>query len=425
MLHSAEGGGVPGNVIIIGGGIAGLAAAANLRTGSVTLLEAKERLGGRVYTRHAADGVVELGAEFLHGQDPALFHLIRNAHLGTELVSDQNRVFDKGQFKSVDVWNTFSELTERIDLRSKDSSFLEFINQQELDEQTHRTMIAFAEGFNAARADKLSAHGLRKAEYSAEQMEGAKQMRLREGYTALVDFLVSAAQKNGATLLRGVTVQRIDWRKGGVHVQAIRGDQPEEYMADAAIVTLPLGVLKARSVTFHPSLPEKEEAINGLEFGQVRKITLEFKRPWWPEPDFGFIHALDEQIPTWWSHPAKPMITGWAGGPKAAALSQHNSAQIEELALEILARVFSKKADGLRVELNSSYSVDWATDPHVRGAYSYIPVGGIYLPKQLGAAVDNTLFFAGEATAQDAQMGTVFGALNSGLRVAREVSTSL
>jgi monoamine oxidase len=412
---------VPGNVIIIGGGIAGLAAAANLQPGSVTLLEAKERLGGRIYTRRTTDGVVELGAEFLHGQDPTLFQLIRKAHLGTEPVSDQNRVFEKGQFKSVDVWNTFSKLTGRIDLQSKDSSFLEFLNQQGLDEQTRRMMLAFAEGFNAARADKLSAHGLRKAEYSADKMEGATQMRLREGYTALVDHLVSVAQKNGAMLLRGVTVQRIDWHQGGAHVQASCGDHSEEYMADAAIVTLPLGVLKSRSVTFHPSLPEKEEAINSLEFGQVRKIALEFKRAWWPEQDFGFIHALNEQIPTWWSHPAKPMITGWAGGPRAEALSQHTSAQMEELSLEILARIFSQTAAGLRLELVSSSSVDWTTDPHVRGAYSYIPVGGIYLPKQLGAPVDNTLFFAGEATAQDAQMGTVFGALNSGLRAAREV----
>jgi protoporphyrinogen oxidase len=106
---------MPGNVIIIGGGIAGLAAAANLQPGTVTLLEAKERLGGRIYTRRTTDGVVELGAEFLHGQDPSLFQLIRKAHLGTEPVSDQNRVFEKGQFKPVDVWNTFSELTKRIE----------------------------------------------------------------------------------------------------------------------------------------------------------------------------------------------------------------------------------------------------------------------------------------------------------------------
>jgi len=368
-----------------------------------------------------AAGVIELGAEFLHGQDPVLFQLIREAHLGTESVSDQNRVFENGRFESTDVWNTFSKLTERIDLRAKDSSFLEFLNQQALDEQTRRMMLAFAEGFNAARADKLSAHGLRKAEYSADQMEGATQMRLRDGYTALVDHLVSSAQKNNATLLRGVRAQRIDWHKGGVHVQASRGVHSEEYMADAAIVTLPLGVLKARSVTFHPALPGKEEAINGLEFGHVRKIALEFKRIWWPEHDFGFVHALDEQIPTWWSHPAKPMITGWAGGPKAEALSQHTSAELEKLSLEILARIFSQSADELRAELISSYSFDWANDPHVCGAYSYIPVGGIFLPKQLGAPVDKTLFFAGEATAQDGQMGTVFGALNSGLRVAQEV----
>ena len=89
-----------------------------------------------------------------------------------------------------------------------------------------------------------------------------------------------------------------------------------------------------------------------------------------------------------------------------------------------LARLFSTSTDRVRSELLSVQTHNWASDPFARGAYSYIPVNGLFLPKQLSAPVENTLFFAGEATAHDAQMGTVFGALESGLRVAREVNSN-
>jgi len=88
------------------------------------------------------------------------------------------------------------------------------------------------------------------------------------------------------------------------------------------------------------------------------------------------------------------------------------------VAFDTLLRVLPS-ANG-RPELVASYTHNWTQDPHVRGAYSYIPVGGLFLPKQLAAPVEHTLFFAGEATALDGQMGTVFGALESGHRAARE-----
>jgi monoamine oxidase len=112
-------------------------------------------------------------------------------------------------------------------------------------------------------------------------------------------------------------------------------------------------------------------------------------------------------------------LTGWAGGPKADALSTQSPAQLEKLALTILQRIFG--AASLRKQLLSSHSYNWANDPHIRGAYSYIPVNGLDLPKTLAAPVEGTLFFAGEATVADAQTGTVFGALESGLRAAREI----
>jgi monoamine oxidase len=327
-------------------------------------------------------------------------------------------LLDSVRLEPIDVWGTFGKITQRIDPRAKDTSFLEFLETQRLDERTRRMMLAFAEGFNAAYADRLSAHSLRRAEYAAEQIEGATQARIDGGYCALVAHLVTKARTAGATLLTGTTVRSILWRAGHVAVETTQGGRTETFEAEAAIITLPLGVLKARAVVFHPALPDKDEAIDDLEFGHVVKITLIFRRVWWPDADFGFIHALDEAIPTWWSQAGAPVLTGWVGGRKADALLAQTPVQLEACALDILPRILPHAT--APPELIASHTHNWTDDPCVRGAYSYIPVGGLFLPKQLAAPVDRTLFFAGEATALDAQMGTVFGALESGQRAARE-----
>jgi monoamine oxidase len=416
---------MPRRVIIIGGGIAGLTAASELHDCQVTLLEAKPRFGGRIHSLRLPGGLIELGAEFVHGQSKTLLRAIHSAQLTTRDVSDQNQVLLDGRLQESDIWEQFEKLMQRIDTQSRDCSFFSFLNQQTMDEPTRKMMLGFATGFNAAHADRISAHSLKRAEYSAEQMEGDKQSRIDQGYGALVDFLTDKAREAGATLFSDASVRSIHWEHGQVDVEAIHETRATTFNADAAIVTLPLGVLKAREVTFSPALPDKDEAIDGLEFGNVLKVILIFRKPWWPVSDFGFIHSLDEAIPTWWSDPRGPILTGWAGGAKADALVEKSEEELEQLALETLARIFSLTAGHVRVQLMGMRTYNWAEDPHVRGAYSYIPVDGLFLPKQLGAPVEQTLYFAGEATAQDAQMGTVFGAMESGKRAANEVTADV
>ncbi len=379
------------NVIIIGGGIAGLAAAADLEGCRVTLLEAKARFGGRIHTVRTRGGNVELGAEFIHGQNESLLATVREAHLSTHDVSNRNRLFADARLEFVDIWETFSRLIECIDPREPDRSIRSFMESQNLDARTRETMLAFAEGFNAADSDKLSAHALRRAEYSAEQINGAKQMRIDEGYSALIDSLVDRARDRGTVLLNDVCVSRVSWRPGSVEVHALRNGAAESFAADAAIITLPLGVLKAHTVVFDPPLLHKEEAIAGLEFGQVLKITFVFREFWWKGADFGFIHALDEPIRTWWSNPNGPLIVGWTGGPGANPLLHDSAADLETVGLDTLARIFSTSAMTIRAQLASMHTHNWARDPHALGAYSSIPINGLFLPKLLGAPVEATL----------------------------------
>jgi monoamine oxidase len=150
-----------------------------------------------------------------------------------------------------------------------------------------------------------------------------------------------------------------------------------------------------------------------------------FRHYWWEElkleKDFGFIHSFAEPIPTWWSDPRAPTLVGWAAGPKADRILNLPVAQLKQTGLEVLSRIVSHPIANIEKHLLAFDFHDWRTDPDIGGAYSYIPVNGLDLPKTLAAPVENMLFFAGEATAMDAQMGTVTGAIESGFRVVEEL----
>ena len=409
------------SVVVVGAGIAGLSAADELLQNgcTVTVLEAKERFGGRSHTIHQGTLPIELGAEFVHGKSKALLNAIHSAGLSMHDVPGDNQLFENGKLEPIEIWDKMSEIIKRIDPRAPDCSFAEFLGVQKPDAQLRKLATGFVEGFDAAYTDRISAHALLKAEYSAEQMEGDAQARISEGYSALVEFFENRIRARGGTMVRGALVRRVRWKRSAVEIIVHRSGSDEMFPSEAALVTLPIGVWQARQVIFEPSLAEKQSAADELQFGNVTKVTLVFQSQWWPKADFGFIHAPGEPIPTWWSDPRGPVLTGWAGGPKADALTMRSPEHVEALALGILEKIFGQSS--LRERLVSSHSYNWANDPQIRGAYSYIPVNGLDLPKVLGAPVDGTLFFAGEATATDGQMGTVFGALESGLRAAREI----
>jgi monoamine oxidase len=410
-------------VIIIGGGIAGLSAATELLRNDckVTLLEAKERFGGRIYTLQEGSLPIELGAEFIHGQARTLLTAIRAAELSTQEVHERNQLFEDGKFHTVNLWEKVSKIIHRINPRAPDRSFQQFVKEEELGEDDATLATGFVNGFHAARADRISAHSLLRGEVSAEHMGGSQQTRVTQGYAALVHFLANDIRTHNGSLLTSTSVKTIRWKSRRVEIDALCDGEPRTFKADAAVVTVPLGALKNGGIAFDPPLPQKQEAIDQLLFGNVIKVTLVFREVWWPKDDFGFIHAFDQPIPTWWSDSRGPMLTGWAGGPKADDLRHPSSGRLESLALRVLAKIFDCRSTLLRSKLVAAYHHNWARDPHIGGAYSYIPVNGLDLPKLLGAPVEEKLFFAGEATATDAQTGTVATAFNTGLRAAREV----
>ena len=413
------------SVLILGGGIAGLAAArALVRRGiSVTLVEAQSRLGGRIHTIHDGNVPIELGAEFIHGESKPLLETIREGALAIQDVADRTRLFANGHFDSLDIWEHAEEIFKRISPGEPDTTFEKFLaGQMDIEDREKNLMRHSVEDFNAAYANRISTRALLRAERAADQMNGAHHFRIVRGYATVVDFLAGEIKRLGGVLVKNTRAKQINWKPGSVDVSVERENRVERLAANAAIVTLPLGILKTDEVKFLPPLPEKFEAARGLEFGNVVRIVFQFRESFWE--DYGFVHVLDRPLLTWWNDPRGPIVTGWAGGPHADVLLKHSRLELEEMGLEILGDILSERKDVLRSRLVASHYKNWTDDPHIRGAYSYIPVNGLDLPQVLAAPIAGTLFFAGEATVADAQTGTVFGAMESGLRAAREILDS-
>jgi monoamine oxidase len=408
-------------IVIVGGGISGLTAANFLvRMGcEVTVLEAKATVGGRIYTVQDGGPLVELGAEFLHGDSPTVSNAIRAAGLTTQPITEEYHTFHDGLFQRVNYLSKINKLINHIYVQRQDCSFLEYLNTQNLPAADREQALGFVQGFHAANPELISAHALRRGEYSAQHMASTEQGRIVEGYGALIEFLAQDVQKHGGKLVTSTAVEKINWQPGQVELTCRQKEEHIIFKADAAIITLPLGVLKSGSVGFHPPLGVKREAIEQLHFGNVVKVIFQFRKTWWP--DFGFVIALDEAFPTWWADARGPVLTAWAGGPKADALLDRSPMELERLGLETLTRIFRKYERQIAPEFVASHTFNWAHDPYTCGAYSYLPVNGLDLPKLLGAPLANTLFFAGEATVTDAQTGTVFGAFDTGLRAGREI----
>jgi monoamine oxidase len=183
------------------------------------------------------------------------------------------------------------------------------------------------------------------------------------------------------------------------------------------------------AIPFDPPLDAKRAALDGLETGHVCKVTLRFRDRFWDalgEPDANFWHDPQGPFPTWWNAAPRqaPVLTAWAGGPRAEALLGRPEREVLSRALDGLAGVMRTPRRRLESSLQSWATHDWRADPWSRGAYSYAAVGGEDAAGALARPLEGTLFFAGEATDNE-EAGTVEAAVTSGQRAAREIARTL
>jgi monoamine oxidase len=403
-------------VIVIGAGAAGLAAAATLaRAGrSVLVLEARSRIGGRCLTlRHPTlEAPVELGAEFIHGRPAATVALLKKMKTKAVESTRTQRMLWNGRLVSVDAFAAARAAVQDFHA-SRDLSFQAFLNRQSLPPLTRTLATMMVQGFDAADPRKVSARDIAE-EWGAEAI-GASQARPRGGYGPLLDRLAAG----GARLQLQTAVREVRWRRGRVEVRGAFQGQPFRASAKRAIVTLPLGVLQSGAVRFYPALNEKRFALAKLASGPVIRVALVFASRFWEKrfPDVAFFHSPQAPFPTFWTPlpMCAPLLTAWAGGPKAARLAGRGSRALVHLALQTVEGVLQHEGS-----LAAAYVHDWRADPYARGGYSYVKVNGEGAREQLAAPLEATLYFAGEATNAEGESGTVGGALQSGERAARE-----
>jgi monoamine oxidase len=434
------------DVVVIGGGAAGLCATCKLAEAgySVALLEARDRLGGRIWTRHELDSVapVELGAEFIHGEIPQTFQLLQEVGKSALEVDGSHWTLHHGrlQKRTEDLFDQVQMALKDTDLRGKhDLSLREFLEQsghKGLSSEAQALATQFVQGFDAADPARVSAQSIAE-EWASGGMLDAPQSRPAAGYSSVLTALAGTLDRRAVHVQLQTIVTRIDWKPGAVDVAGRFFDKPFCLTAPKAIVTVPVGVLQLPqgapgAIAFDPELEQKRAALAGIVSGPVLKVILRFRAAFWEALDGGryrdasFFHSLETPFPTFWtSMPVRStLLNAWVGGPPAARLSGKSDAEIVHAALESLRSMFGPSPAQLQLE--AAFVHNWEGDPFARGAYSYVAVGyNETARRDLAAALDDTLFFAGEATDTEGAAATVTGALQSGARAAREVSASL
>ena len=399
------------DVVVIGAGVSGLAAAQELVAARVhvTILEARDRIGGRILTARGERLPVpaELGAEFVHGRAPEIFDVAQRAALPVCEVSGEHWCAsdDGASGPCPDFpWETVSRVMQEHS--EPDRPFAAVLPH--LPKRLRARAASYVEGFNAALKERISVQSLLKDEEASEAIDNDRAFRLLCGYDRVAEALLPTE----ATLHLDTAVREIRWEAGRVEAVTANGS----FAAARAVVTLPLGVLHANAVRFTPEPVDTLHAASRLDAANAVRVTFQFRRAFWPE--FGFLHSGDPAFPTWWStRPVQaPMIVGWAAGPR---FDRYIGAAPEAVAAEALAAL--RRLVGSNEIPEAFYTHDWQADSWARCAYSYVPAGAMDSRARLARPVAGTLYFAGEAAETEGHSATVHGAIASGRRAARNI----
>lgn len=416
-------------IVVIGAGIAGLGAARELvRNGyDVIVLEARDRIGGRIWTNRDLEGIpLDLGASWIHGVEGNPITELAE-HFGIsravtdydnaiaydtdgELIDDETIVDVARDFEGI-----VAEALSYADLENEDYSLGEAFNEvisewgDDLDNDDRRFLTyalnTLIEHELAADADVISIMELiEDSEFDGDDV------LFPDGYGQIIEGLAS-----GLDVRTGHVVERIEYGDDGVAIITNEG----RFEADYTIVTLPLGVLKTDSVQFSPPLPmAKQSAIKNLGMGVLNKTYLLFPEVFWDDSEvIGYV-AEDKG---YWAeflnldaYTGKPILLGFNAGDYGREVEGFSDAEIVAQAMDVLRIIYGNDIP----EPIDYLQTRWINDPYARGSYSFMAVGSSGEDREaLGECVMDRVYFAGEATSVS-YPSTVHGAFMSGVDAA-------
>ncbi|XP_055846030.1 spermine oxidase-like [Episyrphus balteatus] len=461
-------------VIVIGTGPSGIAAGTKLLEygfQDVILLEAEDRIGGRIHTIPFADNVVDLGAQWCHGEKDNVVYEMASKHNLVAHTEDNFYLFQcirsnkeivpiklLERFKSI--IDNIVEVTANTDLLTYKGSVGDYIDEKyfealkapensDIDPAIAKELLEHFKRYENSvdgceTVNDLSAKGF--LEYS--ECEGDQALTWKEtGYHSILRVMMQSNESNALGVLDkriklGKSVNKISWNEDGSKIQ-VQCKDGEIFEADHVIVTVSLGVLKDKhSTLFHPKLPvEKIRAIETMGIGTVNKIFLEFSTQFWPnnwngfstlwrEEDLAEIRGTNrawlEDVYGFYRVAHQPRIlSGWVVGANARHMETLTDDEIYEGSMYILKRFLEMD---IPKPVNFK-TTGWYKNENFRGSYSYQSVRAEEVnakPSDLASPLESStkkplVLFAGEATS-DHHFSTVHGAIETGWREAKRLA---
>ncbi len=419
------------DVIVIGAGIAGLAAAQDLQAQGfrVLVLEGRDRIGGRIWTERSLGVPMDMGASWIHGPDgdnpitaiarAAGAKLFVTDDDSVELYDTAGEAISEADFDAGEV--AYEDLLKRIEAfaenQSRDlsvASAIQRVAPQALQNPLLRYQLTAYMEFDAGGPiEELSAWY-----WNHDRVYPGLDVLFPDGY----DSVPKALGRNLSIALNQ-NVLAVSLDTDGVTVKTQTG----EFQAQVAVVTLPLGVLQTGTVQFEPGLPaEMQLAMGRLKMGTINKVALAYPQAFWDEELQYFGYTDPEKgrysyfINARTFSPANALMTFGFGNYGLTLEGQTDTAIVGNIQ-NTLKTIFGSsipEPEGILVSR-------WTADPWAKGAYSYAAVGSTPADfDTLGQTVANRLFFAGEHTISDYR-GTVHGAYISGIRAANQATGQL
>lgn len=416
-------------VIVVGAGVSGLTCAAELQRAGVevTIVEARDRIGGRIWTGEVAGARVDLGGAWIHGpiDNPLAAYCseegldwVSDGPWGSRMevhTEDGSLLPHTATTSLVTAWSDFdpSEAVAALDDNATFEDAVEwYIANRRLTgtpAEAVRYSLSWLEGgLNiGAHPKEISAAGA-----ALYQLHGGGNVVLAGGYRSLVDHLAT-----GLDVSLEEQVLAIEHGASG----AIVSTPTRSIQVDHVVVTVPIGVLRRNAILFSPGLPSPiSKAIERLRLSTVEKIVLRFQDRWWPE-DLRRLISITEahRFPAWMDltlHVDAPTLVGFFN-PVLASIPEDPGSRLD------LARGTLDSMLGKGPKPIGAMITDWRNDPFAGGAYSYIPVGATAADMRAFSLLDGSLRFAGEHTVPE-YYGTVHAAFVSGRNAARRLTAN-